>query len=176
MMILERKSEGITKVITIHPAGTWMSEANFVPIHVENVEIFQWNIENFDLLVTTRWKVRGSLKSVDFILWGSWMFVQYNGNTLSSCWAISLWTSAVDRKTDIAISMATSLWKVNIHYVACNKFLNYRLTKEAPSDDDWIDLVFSIYAIEKFIYNLRTQKETLVENGTKWTTGVSYYI
>ncbi len=36
-----RKSQGITKVIRIHPLGTWMSVQTFMAIHPVVVEIFQ---------------------------------------------------------------------------------------------------------------------------------------
>lgn len=48
-----------------------MFEPNFVPIHLADIDIFNWINDNFDLLVALR-----LLNLVGFILWGRLMSVQ----------------------------------------------------------------------------------------------------
>lgn len=49
-------------------------------------------------LKKARWKLRGSPKSVGFVLWGPQTLI-FHGNPSDNCWDISFWTKAVDRQT-----------------------------------------------------------------------------
>lgn len=54
---------------------TQMSVPNFVPIHLVDVNIFNWIINEFDLLLLRHEKSKGSPKSLRFICWLPWISV-----------------------------------------------------------------------------------------------------
>lgn len=63
---------------------------------------------------------------------------------------------------------------LRILLVACKKSITKKwLKREAPSVDEWIDIVHSIFVMERITFNLRTQKEVFIENWRKWITYVS---
>lgn len=54
--------------------------------------------------------------------------------------------------------------------VASKKSLTMKWLKEAPSTDEWVDVVHRIFVMEIITFNLRTQKEAFPVNWQKWTT------
>lgn len=63
---------------------------------------------------------------------------------------------------------------LRILLVACKKSITKKwLKREAPSVDEWIDVVHSIFVMERITFNLRTQKEVFTENWQKWITYIS---
>ena len=47
------------------------------------------------------------------------------------------------------------------------------LKREAPSVDEWFDIVYSIFVMERVTFNLRKQKKVFIENWQKWIAYVS---
>ncbi len=76
-------------------------------------------------------QVRGSPKSVGFILWEPWIFVpnsKFKDKPSSGCWGISVWTTVVDQSTYRQIDITTPLvWllknniKANLKYFCSKK-------------------------------------------------------
>lgn len=57
--------------------------------------------------------------------------------------------------------------------MACKKSITKKwLKREAPSVEELIDIVYSIFVMERITFNLRTQ-EVFIENWQKWITNVS---
>ncbi|KAF7656240.1 hypothetical protein LDENG_00044470, partial [Lucifuga dentata] len=53
--------------------------------------------------------------------------------------------------------------------VACKKALTKNwLKKEAPNVNDWIDLVYTIYTMERITFNLRIQSDRFLEYWDEW--------
>lgn len=63
---------------------------------------------------------------------------------------------------------------LRILLVACKKSITKKwLKKQSPSVNDWIDIIHSIFIMERITYNIRTQKEVFIENWQKWITYIS---
>lgn len=58
--------------------------------------------------------------------------------------------------------------------VACKKAVTRKwLKKDIPTINEWIDLVYNIYTMERITFKLRAQMDIFDENWSKWLTHVS---
>ncbi len=112
----QRKSQGIPKLIRIHPLGTTTVCTKFCT----NPSCRCWDIslDKWKPAGEAGGKVRGSLKSGWYILWGP-----FHGNTSNSCWDISLWIKVADWTTNISIPRAMALaWlKISVYMTWRNR-------------------------------------------------------
>lgn len=44
------------------------------------------------------------------------------------------------------------------------------LKKDIPTIDEWSDLVYKLYTMERITFNLRAQRDIFDENWSKWLT------
>lgn len=58
--------------------------------------------------------------------------------------------------------------------VGCKKALTRKwLKKDKPTINEWIDIIYNIYAMERITFKLRNQTDIFEENWSKWLTYVS---